>query len=407
MTSASSSGKTSRIVSSPLRPHLMMLDPATGTASPETSRSARARTESRRHSRSIRHLSRPNTFPRTISPVIDDKARHPRFTVRPVDGQVFIYFPADNETSGLRFHIHAPFASTVARDSVRDDDGNGELVAGIADLIAHNLPAAREMGLISDGLLAALPNANDELSERYEIVRDRILTAFRDQPIAPMMGGATVFHESTRLVRSVGALRAVLTAEDVNILRSITAGGEAEPGRGWLLERDGRPGAFLDSLEAIDFGANELGRVLVRVGELDEYRIDPEADEDDEDEELDDDDKADLQSWDDWLSGKGDAWLHSFYVALGRLTRTSHNPFGRYDPRYWGWSEPLLEGIEAAPLARVHSQDGVLHVIGSRAYLPTSPGLRADDLLVDGVLAFSQGDTKIEKQDAGALQEVP
>ena len=35
-------------------------------------------------------------------------------------GRVCIYFPAEKETSCLRFHLHAPFASTVARDSVRN-----------------------------------------------------------------------------------------------------------------------------------------------------------------------------------------------------------------------------------------------------------------------------------------------
>lgn len=41
--------------------------------------------------------------------------------IEPIDsGRVCVYFPADKETSNLRFHIHAPFASTVARDSIRD-----------------------------------------------------------------------------------------------------------------------------------------------------------------------------------------------------------------------------------------------------------------------------------------------
>jgi hypothetical protein len=49
---------------------------------------------------------------------------------------VSIYFPAAKETSNLRFHIHAPFASTVARDSVRETPENDQLLADIGDLIA-------------------------------------------------------------------------------------------------------------------------------------------------------------------------------------------------------------------------------------------------------------------------------
>ncbi len=67
-------------------------------------------------------------------------------TIQPVEGQVFIYFPAVSEASGLKFHIHAPFASTVARDSVRDDDGNDDLVAGIAEVVASELPLMRKAG---------------------------------------------------------------------------------------------------------------------------------------------------------------------------------------------------------------------------------------------------------------------
>ena len=43
-------------------------------------------------------------------------------------GQVCIYFPAAKEKSGLRFHLHAPFASTVARASVQEDSANDELL---------------------------------------------------------------------------------------------------------------------------------------------------------------------------------------------------------------------------------------------------------------------------------------
>ena len=54
-------------------------------------------------------------------------------------GQVSIYFPAEKETSKLRFHLHAPFASTVARDSVRDCEANKQLRDHLAELIVESL----------------------------------------------------------------------------------------------------------------------------------------------------------------------------------------------------------------------------------------------------------------------------
>ena len=69
-----------------------------------------------------------------------------------------IYFPAEKETSNLRFHIHAPFASTVARDSVRDCDANRQLRDQLAELVAESLTNIRDRGMLSVGFLGVLPN---------------------------------------------------------------------------------------------------------------------------------------------------------------------------------------------------------------------------------------------------------
>jgi hypothetical protein len=61
--------------------------------------------------------------------------------VRPLDvGDTCVYFPAAKETSGLKFHIHAPFAVTPARDSLKDGEFNDELAVAVGDLIADALP---------------------------------------------------------------------------------------------------------------------------------------------------------------------------------------------------------------------------------------------------------------------------
>jgi hypothetical protein len=71
---------------------------------------------------------------------LDKKSNDKRWKIVPLkQGQVSIYFPAEKETSNLRFHLHAPFASTVARDSVRDCEANYKLRDGIADLIVESL----------------------------------------------------------------------------------------------------------------------------------------------------------------------------------------------------------------------------------------------------------------------------
>ena len=69
-------------------------------------------------------------------------------------GQVCIYFPAAKETSNLLFHLHAPFASTVARDSVRDDPANvKKLLNHLADLVAESMSAIRDRGIVKYRIL--------------------------------------------------------------------------------------------------------------------------------------------------------------------------------------------------------------------------------------------------------------
>ena len=324
-----------------------------------------------------------------------------RFVVKPVDGQVFIYFPAVKETSGLKFHVHAPFASTVARDSVRDDEGNDELVAGIARLVAASLPDMRDTGLLGDGLLSALPNSEDELGDRYQVVREQVLSAFQEQALTPVAGRGG-HHPSRSLVRSVSALRAALSPEDVDVLRKISVGTGDDRAAGWLPEKAGRAGNLLNSLVAVAFGSAELAEVFNRVAELTEGADarDGDASEDD----VDEDDVVDLASWRAWLSGKDDAWLRSFYIALSRVPE-QRVPFGPGDYRRYGWTDPFPTSLAVVPVVRARFAGGVRHVTGSSAFLPAAPGLEADGLVPDPLAVLNEGESKSEKQDILALRE--
>ena len=104
-------------------------------------------------------------------------------------GQVCIYFPAEKETSNLRFHLHAPFASRVARDSVRDCPANDELRDHLANLIAESMTTIRDQGLLTVGFLAVLPNARDNLSSFYTPIMKRLIRAFQQKNLTPMKQG--------------------------------------------------------------------------------------------------------------------------------------------------------------------------------------------------------------------------
>jgi len=104
-------------------------------------------------------------------------------------GRVCIYFPAEKETSKLRFHLHAPFASTVARDSVRDCEANDELRDQLAALIAESMTTIRDQGFLNVGFLAVLPNEKDNLSPFYKPIKERLVEVFQQEKLTPMKQG--------------------------------------------------------------------------------------------------------------------------------------------------------------------------------------------------------------------------
>lgn len=106
-----------------------------------------------------------------------------------VPGQVCIYFPAEKETSNLYFHLHAPFASTVARDSIRDCDANNELRNHLAELIAEAMTIIRDQKLLTVNFLSVLPNNKDNLSSFYKPIQDSLIKIFRSESLTPMKQG--------------------------------------------------------------------------------------------------------------------------------------------------------------------------------------------------------------------------
>ena len=116
-----------------------------------------------------------------------DKTKSGNWKIVPLNpGQVCIYFPAIKELSKLRFHIHAPFASTVARASVRDCPANDELRDHIADLVAESMHSIRDQGLLDMRFLATLPNDKDDLSPFYNPIRERLIEEFKQKKLTPM-----------------------------------------------------------------------------------------------------------------------------------------------------------------------------------------------------------------------------
>ena len=140
-----------------------------------------------------------------------------QFRIAPVvPGRVAVYFTAEKETSGLRFHLHAPFVPELSRASIKDTPANEPLFQQLAELAARSLFAIRDLGFLNTDFLSVLPNPNDNLPDRYECIRDAIVDEMNEQPLTPTH--AKTHAPATQLLQARASLKTLLAKEDIEIL---------------------------------------------------------------------------------------------------------------------------------------------------------------------------------------------
>lgn len=242
-------------------------------------------------------------------------------------GQVSIFFPADKETSNLRFHIHAPFASTVARDSVRDCDANRQLRDCIADLVVESLAKIRDRDMLSISFLAILPNEEDNLPEFYEPIRKKIVDAFKNKPLTPTK--SRTHAPATKLYRGPAKISEVLNDDDLSLLTN-------ENSRLWTAnppQQNQREDRFLENLDIGRWEWSDLSRALKNS----HWDV-----------------NGGRKRFEGWFSQKDDAWVMRFYALLGEA-HSEHN-------------ESLV--AQALRIVRVEASQGSEHVIPSDAFFP-------------------------------------
>lgn len=249
-------------------------------------------------------------------------------------GQVSIFFPAEKETSNLRFHLHAPFASTVARDSVRDCKANEELRDGLAQLASEALADIRNRGLLTMSFLAVLPNEDDGLSTFYNPIRDSIVKTFREEDLLPTKNGLHL--KADGLYRGPSEISSVLGDDDLSLLTGygppLWAANAPQKGQ--------REDKFLDTLEIDEWGWDALK------DSIQETQRDGEK-------------KGQIEKW---ISGKQDGWLMRFYA----LMESCHEETATYFDK-----SPLTSAWSGLAGVRVTDEKGVDgHVKPRDAFFP-------------------------------------
>jgi hypothetical protein len=283
-----------------------------------------------------------------------------------VRGKVAVFFTAEKETSGLRFHLHAPFIPELSRASIKSSPENLPLFEQLASVAASSLHEIKELGLLTGEFLATLPNNDDSLPERYALIRDAVLNEMRTESLVPTYGGG--FAPAARLCQARASLKGLLSFEDL----AYVTGRDDQPQ--WSIsasQKNSNQDRFLASLGIQNWDADNLKTFFESNARKQKYAWD--------DCELD-------QSVIGWLSAKPDDWLQSLYALLNKHCEEQED-YGELSDVYF---------------LRLASQEWST---GSLAYFQTGPFTLDDPLGRVDERILTAGTKKSQQQDARRFLE--
>lgn len=275
-------------------------------------------------------------------------------------GTVSVFFPAEKEASGLRFHLHAPFLPELSRASVKNTPANKPLFTQLAELTARSLHELKGLGLLTGEFLAVLPNSEDVLPENYRVIREAVINEMRSEPLVPTYRKG--FAPAKMLLQARAALKDLLSDEDLAFLH------ERNDGITWAIgatQRNGLQDKFLSSLSINSWDSAELAELISeRAPEI-------------------------VYSWDEpehalfmkWLGAKSDEWHQQLYALLHRTLTDSY--------------EYYL--VQSAKIIRLG--DGT-YSVGKKVYFPTVATDKADPFPRVAAAILGGGSKKNQQDDA-------
>ena len=205
-------------------------------------------------------------------------------------GQLSIFFPAERETTKLKFHLHGPYASTVARDSIPHRADNQGLLQLTAQLLSESLETVKVLNLLTSDFLEVLPNPGDELAPFYVPLLEEVVATLQSRPLVPVDKGG---HAPAReLLLGPASIRSVIGNADMAFYTGYrVAGWAAGVMQGQRAEK------LLRALEMSEWGWSDLLRrtqELFAVKDVSDYELQ-------------------------WLAKRDDEWMQSYYALLGEL----------------------------------------------------------------------------------------
>ncbi|MGQ3053670.1 MAG: sacsin N-terminal ATP-binding-like domain-containing protein [Roseateles sp.] len=281
-------------------------------------------------------------------------------------GKVSVFFPADKETSGLRFHLHGPFVPELSRASIKNSPENVPLFGQLGALAARSLHAIKKLGLLSGDFLGVLPNNEDSLPERYKIIRTSILDEMKSASLVPTHRGGHA--PATRLVQAKASLKVLLNRGDLAFVTS------RQDSPDWAIgatQKNSNQDRFLASLGIPLWETDALIEFLESRARKSTSTWDP----------------CDLdQKVLEWIAAKSFEWLQALYAHLFKYCQ-EEGDFGRLDDVYF---IPLASGKWGT---------------GSMAYFQTGPWSESDRRHRVDERVLKDGSRKSQQQDARRFLE--
>ena len=279
-------------------------------------------------------------------------------------GRVAVFFPAEKETSGLRFHLHAPFVPELSRASVKDTPANTPLFSQLAALAASSLHEIRDLGLLTREVLAVLPNQSDQMPERYQCIRDAIIKEMKSEPLTPIHS-RNGYAPALRMLQARATFKNLLTYEDLAFFHGTE--------KNWVVsttQRNNEVDRFLQQLDIREWDTeeflDEIDTVLL-FNDAEEYHFDSDG-------------------FRDWLSSKPSEWHQQLYAVLWELN-----------------SQEKLHLAKNKPIVRLASGE---YAIGQDCFFPDDTQTDSNMPRVDSSV-YTSGKNKKQQDDARKfLQEI-
>ncbi|MGE0680614.1 MAG: sacsin N-terminal ATP-binding-like domain-containing protein [Candidatus Binatia bacterium] len=284
----------------------------------------------------------------------------------PSQGKVSVFFPAEKESSELRFHLHAPFVPELSRASIKDTSANLPLFEQLATLAARSLHAIRDLGLLTGEFLGVLPNPEDSLPERYECIRNAIIEEMQNEPLTPTHNKGHA--PAQQLVQAKAILKELLSEED---LRYLMEWEDEEPK--WAIgaqQKNSRQDRFLEGLDIQAWDVAEFIEILKEKTFEGQYSWENEPDEE----------------FLSWLGTKNEGWHQQMYAML-----------------YKELSED--EDFSQLTNLKIVRLSDSFYSVGSECYFP-SENLDYDEIMPRVARAvYSSGARKTQQTEAKKLLE--